>query len=140
MSARTPALEDLYTDAAIRDPHPLYRTIRDLGPAFWLTAHRAWAIGRFADVRAALRADTALVSGRGVAMNEAVNSQTGRVTLTSDGDLNRQLRGVLTTTCCAGSAGSERRSAERLYVAPRAPHPRCARRARGAHRPCRRAP
>jgi len=24
MSARTPALEDLYTDA-IRDPHPLYR-------------------------------------------------------------------------------------------------------------------
>jgi cytochrome P450 len=96
MSARRPELDaDLYTDAAIRDPHPLYRAIRDLGPAVWLRAHRAWAIGRFADVRAALRADTVLVSGRGVAMNEAVNSQTGRVTLTSDGDLHRQLRGVL---------------------------------------------
>ena len=96
MSTREPALDaDLYSDAAIRDPHPLYRAIRDLGPAVWLSAHGAWAIGRFADVRAALRADTALVSGRGVAMNEAVNSQTGRVTLTTDGDLHRHLRGVL---------------------------------------------
>ncbi len=96
MSPRQPQLDaDLYTDAAILDPHPLYRAIRDLGPAVWLTAHRAWAIGRFVDVRAALRADTVLVSGRGIAMNEAVNSQTGRVTLTSDGDLHRQLRGVL---------------------------------------------
>src|SRR5262245_28061388 len=96
MSARTPELDaNLYTDAAIRDPHPLYQTIRDLGPAVWLRAHRAWAIGRFADVRAALRADTVLVSSRGVAMNDAVNSQTGRVTLTTDGDLHRQLRGVL---------------------------------------------
>jgi len=96
MSARTPALDaDLYTDAAIRDPHPLYRAIRDLGPAVWLSPHRAWAIGRFADVRAALRADTALVSGRGVAMNDVVNSQTGRVTLTTDGDLHRRLRSVL---------------------------------------------
>ena len=96
MSAREPAFDaDLYSDVAICDPHPLYRTIRDLGPAVWLNAHGAWAIGRFADVRAALRADTVLVSGRGVAMNEIVNSQTGRVTLTTDGDLHRQLRGVL---------------------------------------------
>ena len=86
---------DLYTDAAILDPYPLYKRVRDLGPAVWLSAHGTWAIGRFDDVRAALRADSVLVSGRGVAMNDVVNRETARVTLTSDGDLHRQLRGVL---------------------------------------------
>jgi cytochrome P450 len=96
MSARQPEFgADLYADAAILDPHPLYRAIRDLGPAVWLRAHGAWAIGRFADVRAALRADGVLVSGRGVAMNDVLNGQEGRVTLSSDGDVHRQLRGVL---------------------------------------------
>ena len=55
---------DLYSDEAIADPYPIYRRIRDLGPAVRLVAHDAWAIGRFEDVRAALRADTVLVSGR----------------------------------------------------------------------------
>jgi cytochrome P450 len=96
MSVREPEFEaDLYSEAAILDPHPLYRTIRDLGPAVWLGASGAWAIGRFADVRAALRADKVLISGRGVAMNDVLNGHDGRVTLTSDGDLHRQLRGVL---------------------------------------------
>jgi cytochrome P450 len=86
---------DLYTDAAIVDPYPIYRTIRDLGPAVWLSAHDAWAIGRFDDVRAALRADETLVSGHGVALNDQMNVPDSRITLTSDGDVHRQLRGVL---------------------------------------------
>jgi cytochrome P450 len=97
VSADRPSFEhDLYTDAAIADPYPIYRQIRDLGPAVWLAAHDAWAIGRFADVRAALRADAVLISGRGIAMNEVVNGQpSSRITLTSDGDVHRQLRTVL---------------------------------------------
>lgn len=86
---------DLYTDEAILSPYPLYRRIRDLGPAVWLEAHDAWAIARFEDVRAALRADDVLVSGRGIAMNDLVNSQASRITLTSDGDAHRQLRTTL---------------------------------------------
>lgn len=86
---------DLYTADAIRDPYPLYRAIRDLGPVVWLTAHDVWAIGRFDDVRAALRADDVLVSSRGVGLNEVVNQPGTRMTLSSDGDLHRQLRGVL---------------------------------------------
>jgi cytochrome P450 len=86
---------DLYSDAAIVDPYPLYRTIRDLGPAVWLRAHGAWAIGRFDDVRAALRADGVLISGQGVAMNDVVNGQSSRLVLSSDGDVHRQLRTVL---------------------------------------------
>src|SRR5512132_470774 len=93
---RLPELDaDLYTDAAIADPYPLYRAIRDLGPAVWLPAHGVWAIGRFHDVRAALRADRVLVSGRGIAMKDLVNGQVSRVTLTTDGDVHRQLRAVL---------------------------------------------
>jgi cytochrome P450 len=92
----TPAFDgDLYDDAAIVDPYPRYRAIRDLGPAVWLTAHDAWAIGRFQDVRDALRADEVLVSSHGVAVNDMLNGPAGRVTLTSDGDVHRQLRGVL---------------------------------------------
>ena len=86
---------DLYCDAAIADPYPLYRAIRDLGPAVWLRAHGVWAIGRFNDVRAALRADQLLVSGAGVAMNDLTNAQAARNTLISDGDIHRRLRTVL---------------------------------------------
>jgi cytochrome P450 len=86
---------DLYSDAAIADPYPIYRSIRDRGPAVWLRAHGAWAIGRFEDVRAALRADALLVSGHGVAMNAMMNVEGSRLTLTSDGDVHRQLRSVL---------------------------------------------
>lgn len=92
----SPAFDvDLYTDAAILDPYPLYRALRDRGPAVWLSAHDAWAIGRFDDVRAALRADDVLVSSHGVAMNDMLNAEGTRITLTSDGELHRQLRGVL---------------------------------------------
>lgn len=94
--ANAPAFDaDLYTDAAIRDPYPLYRAIRDLGPAVWLPAHDAWAIGRFDDVRAALRADDVLISGHGVGLNDVVKVPGGRITLSTDGAVHRQLRSVL---------------------------------------------
>jgi cytochrome P450 len=107
---------DLYTDDAIRDPYPLYRAIRDLGPAVWLSAHDAWAIGRFDDVRAALRADEVLLSGHGVAMNELVNAsgQGSRVTLSTDGDVHRQLRGVLMKPMMPSTLRAVQAEVERL--------------------------
>ena len=96
MSDRRPRFDgDLYSDAAIADPYPIYRAIRDLGPAVWLGAHGVWAIARFRDVRAALRADQVLVSGRGVALNDVVNANVSRVTLTTDGHVHRTLRRAL---------------------------------------------
>ena len=86
---------DVYSDDAIVDPYPLYRRIRDCGPAVFLSRHDAWAIGRFTDVRAALRADDVLISGHGVALNDVVNDQPAIATLTSDGDVHRKRRGVL---------------------------------------------
>jgi len=96
MTAQRPELPlDLYADDAIRNPFPLYRAIRERAPAVFLPAHGAWAIGRYDDVRAALRADALLVSGRGVAVNELVNGQPAVTTLTSDGELHRRRRSVL---------------------------------------------
>ena len=40
MAARPELAIDLYADGAIRDPHPLYRAIRDRAPAVWLPAAR----------------------------------------------------------------------------------------------------
>jgi cytochrome P450 len=110
-----PSLDtDLYTDAAILDPYPIYRAIRDLGPAVWLTAHGAWAIGRFDDVRAALRADGVLVSGHGVAMNDLVNVDGSRVTLSTDGDVHRQLRSVLMKPMMPSALRAVQAEVERL--------------------------
>jgi cytochrome P450 len=86
---------DLFSDEAIRDPYPVYCAIRDCAPAVWLPEHGVWVLGRYQDVRAALRADESLVSGRGVSLNSLVNDQPGHNTLMSDGELHRKLRSTL---------------------------------------------
>ena len=91
-----PALPmDLFTDDAIENPHSLYRAIRDLAPTVWLPEHGVFVLGRYEDVRAALRDNKTLISGRGVALNDVVNQLPSRTTLVSDSKLHRQRRGVL---------------------------------------------
>lgn len=86
---------DLYGAPAIRDASQFYRTLRDLGPAVWMPKRKLWAISRFDDVRAALRADGVLVSSQGVAANDTVNRNTAPITLTSDGDVHIRRRQTL---------------------------------------------
>lgn len=87
--------QDLYSDALLLNPYGAYRQIRDLGPAVWLPLHQMWAIARFEDVRSALRADTVLTSGSGVAANDLVNARAAPITLTSDGETHMRRRRVL---------------------------------------------
>ena len=105
---------DLFTDEAIRDPYPLYRQIRDRAPAVWLPAHSVWALSRFADVRAALRADDALISGRGVGVNDFVNARVTATLLTSDGDIHRAWRGVVMRPMVPSALAEVRSQIERL--------------------------
>ena len=86
---------DLYGSAALRDPYPAYEKIRNLGSAVWMPRRRLWAVGRYEDVRDALRADDRLLSGKGVAANNPVNRQAPPITLTSDGDTHTRRRKVL---------------------------------------------
>lgn len=86
---------DLYGRAALRDPYPAYRKIRDRGPAVWMPRRRLWAIARYDDVRTALRADDVLISGQGVAANNLVNARAMPITLTSDSDIHTRRRRAL---------------------------------------------
>jgi len=95
VTARPIFTGDLSSRNHLRDPYPAYKQIRDLGSAVWLPSRRMWAIGRFDDVRAALRADSALISGQGVAANGVVNRMSQPITLTSDGNVHLRRREVL---------------------------------------------
>lgn len=86
---------DLYARPALLDPYPHYTRIRALGSAVWLPKRKMWAIGGYDDVKTALRADQALVSGKGVAANRIVNGLNAPTTLTSDGDVHMRRRTTL---------------------------------------------
>jgi cytochrome P450 len=73
-----------------------------------------WALGRFDDVRAALRADEALVSGRGVALNDFVNAQSAGTTLASDGELHRARRALIMKPMMPSALRAVRGEIERL--------------------------
>jgi cytochrome P450 len=93
---RQPSLAvDPYARSALKDAGSAYRRIRDAGPAVWLPTSKLWAIGRHEDVRAALRADQTLISGRGIAANPFANRPNAPVTLLSDGEIHARRRHVL---------------------------------------------
>ena len=93
---RAPSLDiDLYADAALRDSRDVFACVRAAGPVVWLPRHRMYAMGRFDDVRAALRNDEVFRSGEGVAANRIVNLMGRDTTLFSDGDTHTARRNVL---------------------------------------------
>ncbi|MCZ4551450.1 cytochrome P450 [Gordonia rubripertincta] len=86
---------DLYGRDALLDPQPVYRQIRDAGPLVWLPRHNVWAMGRFDDVRSALRDDATFRSGSGVAANPVANLLGRKTVLSSDDDRHSTRRRVL---------------------------------------------
>ena len=85
---------DIYAPAAILDPHPHYRRLRELAPVVWMPRHRVYALPRYAECKASLRADTTFASSGGVALNRLSNRISRGTTLGSDGaehDRRRQL-------------------------------------------------
>jgi cytochrome P450 len=100
-SSAFPVFEgDLFAEDRLADSYATFRTLRDLGEAVWVPRLNLFAVTRFKDVQAALRAPETLVSGRGVAVNPMVNDDDGLTplvsTITSDGELHRTLKKVLT--------------------------------------------
>lgn len=85
---------DLWTDAALADPYPLYRELRDAGQAVWLRDHEMFAIARYDDVRMALKNWRVFSSAHGVMMNEPMNETMRGILLCSDPPLHDELRGV----------------------------------------------
>jgi cytochrome P450 len=86
---------DLYAKEAIEDSTRAFRQVRDAGQVVRLPRHRMWAMGRFDDVRAALRDDELFTSGHGVAANPLTNLAARKTTLSSDGETHATRRKVL---------------------------------------------
>ena len=88
---------DLVSPDALRDPFPLYREIRDLGPIVRLEHPDVYAIGRFDDVQQALRLPDVLVSTRGIGFNDIVNAPVEQPpVIRSAGERHKKLRRVIT--------------------------------------------
>ncbi|MGH9040418.1 MAG: cytochrome P450 [Acidimicrobiia bacterium] len=64
---------DLWSDEVLLDPWPHYRAIRDTGPVVYLEQYDHYAVGRFTDVREALRDWQTFTSADGVAFNDLMN-------------------------------------------------------------------
>jgi cytochrome P450 len=86
---------DLYGGGVLADSTTLWGCIRDAGPVVWLPRHNMFAMGRYHDVRAALRDDAVFRSGAGVAANPLANRLGTDTTLISDDDTHTRRRRVL---------------------------------------------
>ena len=85
----------LYSRSALLRSDDHFRRMRGIGPIVWLPRHRMWAVARFDEVRAALRARDALISGAGIAANRIANRLDAPTTLTSDGADHSRRKTVL---------------------------------------------
>ena len=93
---RAPDLDlDLFSDASLKSPFQDYRRLRDAGPVVRLRRPDVYALGRFADVLAALRAHEVLISGEGVGFSDVFNAPKGMNVIQSDGELHIRLRSTV---------------------------------------------
>jgi cytochrome P450 len=68
---------DPYSDKFLADPHPGFRALRELGPVVYLPVHDAFALPRYAEVRAALTDWQHFSNLSGVGLNDGVNASRG---------------------------------------------------------------
>lgn len=86
---------DLYADSVVEDSAAAFQRIRDAGAVVRLPRNRMWAMGRYEDVRAALRDEQLFTSDRGVAANALVNLTGRKSILFSNGEthaIRRQMQ------------------------------------------------
>jgi len=85
MISQVPASDiDLFCEASLRDPFPLYRQLRDVGPMVWLDRLGMYAATRFDAVRACLRDPQTFSSARGAMISDEINGLTTGSTIGSD--------------------------------------------------------
>lgn len=111
---------DLYADAVIEDPYPVYAQLRALGPVVWLSRHQVYALPRYAEVAAVLRQPRRYSSARGVSLNERTNRLLVGSTLNSDPPEHDATRAVTAEPLLPGAleaiAPRIRRAADQLVA------------------------
>jgi cytochrome P450 len=115
--SRSPALDiDLFSLESLRNPAPTYRAIRNAGRVVWLPRHRVWAMGRYADVRAALRNDELYRNSDAVSFNRIQRPVVRKAAIGSDGPTHSRRRKVLMQSLGAKALGPMIPRVERIQV------------------------
>jgi len=83
---------DVYSDESILDPYPVYRALRDLGPAVWMPRHSIYVLARYDEVSSALRDHFGFSSASGVSANEQANAGAIGTLIASDPPGHDKLR------------------------------------------------
>lgn len=86
---------DIFGEPCILNPHPHYKTIRDLGPIVELSSHNTLCAARYEDVRAILMNKNVFISSRGVSLNEFINQNLVGTVLSSDPPRHTRIRKTL---------------------------------------------
>jgi cytochrome P450 len=83
---------DLFADAALAAPYPLYRELRDIGPAVWLVRHDCWFVGRHEELRRALGDWQTYSSAHGIGLNPIINTAWANALICVDPPVHTQMR------------------------------------------------
>jgi len=83
---------DLFSEAALENPYPIYQQLRDMGPAAYLERHECWFIGRHEQVRVALSDWQTYSSARGVGLNPVINKAWENALICVDPPAHTQMR------------------------------------------------
>ncbi|MFC9837868.1 cytochrome P450 [Rhodococcus sp. NPDC127530] len=86
---------DLFSRASLLDPYADYQSLRDIGEIGYLTRYDMWAVTRYEGVKRVLSQPEIFVSGRGIAMNDTVNTAWAEFAPCLDGDDHAPLRRVM---------------------------------------------
>lgn len=87
---------DLFSDTALHDPYPLYRQLRDLGPAAYLSRHGVYFLGRYEQVREALRDWRTYSSAQGASLNDIINTAWKDALICLDPPVHTEMRKLFT--------------------------------------------
>ena len=117
LQEQVPLLDlDLFSDASLQHPFPDYRRLREAGAVVRLRRPDVYALGRFVDVQAALRAPEVLISGEGVGFNDRFNARKGVNVLQSDGELHARLRSTVMRALAPAKLAGARGDLKRMVA------------------------
>jgi cytochrome P450 len=95
VTAATDVEVDVWSDANLRDPFPLYAELRRLAPVVRLVRNDAYAVTRYAEIRDVLQEWESFTSAKGVGMSPLINARGGRGVIASDPPVHSARRRVL---------------------------------------------
>lgn len=87
---------DLFSDEALHDPYPLYRQLRDLGPAAYLRRYGVYFLGRYDQVREALRDWQTYSAAQGAGLNDIINTAWKDALICVDPPVHTEMRKLFT--------------------------------------------